>query len=70
MMMNSMGTTKTHAWCARQCLTFSFVKLRLTDEGMKALTRPLLDQTASPNRLQEFSAAGCSLLTNEVCSAL
>eukprot|EP00752_Nemacystus_decipiens_P014289 g12709.t1 len=38
---------------------------RLTDEGMKALARPFLDQSTSPNRLEEFSAAGCSLLTNE-----
>eukprot|EP00903_Cladosiphon_okamuranus_P006370 g6237.t1 len=38
---------------------------RISDEGMQALTRPFLDQAASPNRLEEFSAAGCSLLTNE-----
>lgn len=37
---------------------------------MKALTKPLLDQAASPNRLEDFSAAGCSLLTNEVPSPL
>ncbi|CAM9208510.1 unnamed protein product, partial [Hapterophycus canaliculatus] len=38
---------------------------RLTDKGIEALTRPFLHQPAPPNRLADFSVAGCSLLTNE-----
>ncbi|CAM9619543.1 unnamed protein product, partial [Ectocarpus sp. 12 AP-2014] len=38
---------------------------RLTDEGVEALAKPLLEQTTSPNRMEAFSVAGCSLLTDE-----
>lgn len=39
---------------------------RLTDEGVEALTKPFLEQTTSPNRMEALSVAGCSLLTDEV----
>ncbi|CAM9373052.1 unnamed protein product [Pylaiella littoralis] len=38
---------------------------RLTDDGVKALAGPFPDQSASLNRLEEFSVSGCSFLTNE-----
>lgn len=51
------------------CGAHYFSSARLTDRGMEALTRPFLRQT-TPNRLEDFSVAGCSLLTNEVCLVL
>ncbi len=33
---------------------------------MRALARPFLDQASRPNRVEEFSVAGCSLLTDAV----